>query len=187
MVNDYFVMQILQQLISAKFSTTALKSPVTQKPGIYAFFLEEPMLGTFTVQSEYKIIYIGETERNLAERLFDEHLKSGKTGRSALRRNIGAVLKGQLSLKAVARSKRKSSQDIYCYRFTYDGEEKLTKWMKEKLQVSVYPYNLNLKTLEDALIARAEPIMNLTGWTNPYKNQIEELKEICRQEARHDF
>jgi urocanate hydratase len=42
----------------------------------------------------------------------------------------------------------------------------------------------DIEKLEKQVIARLQPPMNLNKWRNPQKKMVEELRKICREEAR---
>ena len=151
-------------------------------------------------QSKKWLIFLTEGV-DIDRRIKKEHFGTGKTGRSALRRTLGAILKKKLILKAIPRNNTKSDQNIQLYSFDEKdgGEQRLTDWMKHNLEVSVYycfddikdraTLEKALKKLKKDLITEAnpaEPILNLNEWQNPHKDRIEELKIVCRDEAKSD-
>src|SRR5690349_20652009 len=71
--------------------------------GVYAIYLHTPGLLSPFAQAEDGLIYTG-LSSNLTDREFEQHFASGSTGFSTLRRSLGALLKAQLSLRAIPRA-----------------------------------------------------------------------------------
>jgi hypothetical protein len=172
--------QVLAGLQERRCRIHDLQAPA--QAGVYALFLSSPAaLPSFRVH-EVEPLYLG-VSANLAEREFDTHFHSGHTGSSTVRRSLGAILKDALDLTARPRGQGRSEQSFRRYRFDPDGEERLTRWMTETLEVSVQPAP-DYAALEKALIRFACPVLNLTGWPNPYRAEIKALRKKCADEAR---
>jgi len=172
------VERILDELRKRRIRPTSLCAP--NEPGVYAVFAtRESDLDPFPTRPG-QIIYLG-ISKNLARRQLRDHFRSNGTGFSTLRRSLGAILKTRLRLTALPRGKG-ATPSHYC--FQEAGEERLTKWMLQRLQVAVLPCGRDLKKIETKLIPHAEPLLNLTRWPNPYGKQIEELRKRCANEAR---
>jgi hypothetical protein len=150
--------------------------------GVYALFLSLPGALPLFRLPELEPLYLG-LSADLAQREFDTHFNSKQTGFSTVRRSLGAILKAQLGLTARPRGRSTSEQNLRCYRFQPEGEERLTQWMIENLEVSVQP-EPDYKTVEKDLIRFACPVLNLTGWDNPYRAEIKALRKRCADEAR---
>jgi len=128
------------------------------------------------------MIYIG-LSTNLASREFEHHFSSQRTGFSTLRRSLGAVLKNELKLKAIPRAAGTSSSNVTNYSFADDGNTRLTTWMCEHLEVGVHA-SARYHELEGSLIAKLEPLLNLTKWMNPDRAELKRLRKVCADEAR---
>jgi hypothetical protein len=150
--------------------------------GVYAIFLLEPSALKPFAPGRDGLIYVG-TSSNLAQREFENHLDSSSTGFSTLRRSLGAILRQQLSLEAIPRSPGRSESNVRCYRFTPDGDVRLTEWMRSNLHVGAAAAP-DSDGLEAELIARMQPLLNLTGWSNPDRPVIKALRKSCADEAR---
>lgn len=150
--------------------------------GVYAIYLRTPGLLKPFVEGEDGLIYIG-LSTNLANREFEQHFSSGNTGFSTLRRSIGALLRIQLSLRAVPRAPGASDTNVCNYRFREDGETRLTEWMCAHLEVGVHTSSKYLE-LENFLIPDLRPLLNLTKWPNPHRAEIKRLRKVCADEAR---
>lgn len=169
---------VLRRLNAEKCLIGNLKAE--REPGVYALFLSSESLGQFPAGNE-GFVYVG-TSANLAQREFDTHFSSRGTGFSTVRRSFGAILKTTLRLKAKARGKGLTRQDLLCYVFDSSGEDRLTEWMHQNVLVAVYP-TMEPQRVEDRLIPFAEPLLNLTKWKNPYRTDIMSLRKVCVDEA----
>ncbi len=158
--------------------------------GLYAIFLaQSASLGEFAKGGD--LIYFGKAEHSLASRDFKTHFTSGKTGSSTLRRSIGAILKTDLGLKAIPRSPKRASTDLYNFKFTTDGEARLTNWMMTNLEISFFvPEGLNstdaLRSLEGTMLAFVKAPLDLdqrTKHLNLLADRLQELRAICKTEA----
>ena len=116
---------------------------------------------------------MGQSGRNVGKR--SNHFTAGSGSRSP-RRSLGALLKSKLGLKVEPSGEK--------YRFADNGEACLSAWMRRNLRCAIYPFNGDRRTLEKRLIEENKPPLNLTGWPNPYKEEIEELRKQCREEAK---
>ena len=159
----------------------------SSRPGIYAFhFVGDsfPLESAREFIKSGKIIYIGKTESSQQQRDADTHFKSDQTGRSTVRRSIGAILREEKDLKPVSRNSYKNSeQDIQNFKFDEHSEKLLTEWMVNNLAVSYYECLLSpadLEALETKLINEEVPILNLAkNLRNPYHNEISSLRKQC--------
>ena len=158
------------------------KAPVVAGPGVYALFAREPdCMLPYIVMPEDGLLYIGESG-DLSKR---KHFKELYTGFSSLRRSLGAILKAQLRLTALPRPSGSSEAKYTNFRFTNEGERRLSEWMKKNLEYAAFPYNKDKKQLEAHLIENYEPPLNLKGWKNPQGKSIRCLRRLCRDEARN--
>ena len=168
------------KLRATRTTVDELQPPSTA--GVYAIFLLDPSALKPFAPGRDGLIYVG-TSSNLAQREFENHFNSESTGFSTLRRSLGAILRQQLSLRALPRSPGRSESNVRCYRFTPDGDIRLTEWMRANLQVGVAAA-LDSDDLEVMLIARLQPLLNLKGWPNPDRQAIKALRKSCADEAR---
>jgi hypothetical protein len=171
---------ILQRLRTSALPIDRVSAPA--KPGIYAWFLNDPgALPTLPSQGADPI-YVGISD-DLQRRGDEDHFRPGGSGFSTLRRSLGAILKEELDLAAVPRSPGPSEQNVRCYMFRGEGEQRLTDWMREHLRVAVEPHPAP-EAIEQAVINLASPPLNLTGWSNPHAREIKALRKACADEAR---
>lgn len=170
---------INQALEDSRASISQLSAPA--KPGVYAIYWAGDDLENSPFQNG-AIVYIGSSS-NLNAREFDHHFDSGNTGFSTLRRSFGALLKEPLQLKAIPRS---AGSKPTVYSFENDGDDRLTNWMRENLQIGVYQTE-DYDSVEKALIEAHGSVLNLTGWDNPYRKMIKQLRKVCADEVRRQM
>ena len=171
-------MNVLNFLLSHRDSV--LNVPDHSAPGVYAIFtkVRESLPGIDLASN--CLIYVG-LASDLALR---NHFKAKNSGFHSPRRTLGAILQAQLHLKAIPRGSGASPTNYTNFRFTEDGEVRLTHWMAENLEYAIYPYRGDLASLETQLIRELEPPLNLTSWPNPQKPKIVALRAGCRDEAK---
>lgn len=173
-------MEIIIKLENTCVPIYKLQAPPVS--GVYSVFLKEGTRLPLKNLPPNGLIYIG-ISSSLASREYDTHFASGKTGFSTLRRSLGALLKNELELKAVPRGTGSSPTNYQNYRFTADGEERLTDWMRESLKIGICPVKDNYKSMEKELIAYLKPVLCLKGWPNPNAGFIKDLRKKCVEEA----
>lgn len=174
------ITQLHAALQASQAPIDRLRSP--SEPGVYALFLANKVMLPGLSVPPNGLIYVG-LSGGLAKRQFDTHFSSKQTGFSAIRRSLGALLKEQLRLIARPRGRGKAPQDLSCYRFEPDGEERLTEWMREHIHVAVHPSH-DYQAIEGELISLTRPSLNLKGFANPDAREIKRLRKVCADEAR---
>lgn len=152
------------------------------EPGIYHIYSDCP-IGWLNWSPSSGPTYIGQAADGLRRRI--EKVHAGDTGRSTLRRTLGALLKEQLGLDARPRPSKDEPKAVNFtnYVFELGGDERLTTWMTEHLSVS-FLVCLDTKGPKDASIAEHEPPLNITGWQNPFAPEIRAARSACAREAR---
>ncbi|MGD8414701.1 MAG: hypothetical protein PVF33_10735, partial [Candidatus Latescibacterota bacterium] len=172
---------LVEELDSSRAKPSAIRPP--DSSGIYAVCLRDGSILPGIAPGVGGTIYVGRSG-NLRQREFDTHFADDQTGFSTLRRSLGAILRDQLRLTAVPRSGGESESNVRSYKFDPDGETRLTSWMTENLEVGVCPVSRDhYEEVEKDLIAALEPVLNLTGWHNPVRNEIKRLRKRCADEA----
>lgn len=122
------------------------------------------------MEREHNILYIGISECNLRERLWNEelHLKKPAT----FFRSLGAMLGYTPEYGSLRGSKSRN------YKFSERDITEITNWMKKHLLVNYISWKENLKEIEKQLIREYKPIINIQN--NPYKlGELEELRKKC--------
>jgi hypothetical protein len=170
----------LQDLLRSRARVEELSAP--PGGGVYAIYLSTKDLLTPFTEGKNGLVYIG-LSANLADREFECHFASDNTGFSTLRRSFGAILKRQLDLKAIPRAPGPSETNVRNYRFAPDGEQKLTTWMSEYLEIGLHASSRYLE-LENFLIPELRPLLNLNKWPNPHRVEIKRMRKTCADEAR---
>jgi|SRR5690606_17719310 len=163
-------------------------------PGIYAFMLNtDADLGLFGAAKD--VIYVGIAKESLKKRDLNSHFNSNSTGRSTLRRSIGAILKNEFQLTAYSRNGTDEKIEITNYIFNKEGEERLTNWMKTNLTIGYWedhskiPYN-ELRKLEESIIIKLRPSLDLDNTTkklNKLAHKLTQLRQICKDEAFNNY
>ena len=148
-------------------------APAIPLPGLYALFLNSGVLGQIS-PGEDGLLYIGMTDSSLEAR---NHLWHRSSGFSTLRRSLGAILREDLDLVPIPRSPGSSADK---FKFTPDGEQRLTKWMAAHLDYAFATFAGNRLSEEKRLILDRQPPLNLNKWKNPQGPSIEALRALCR-------
>ena len=149
-------------------------------PGVYAIFAKDPDRLPGIVLPSSGLGYVGRSS-NLERR---NHFKAIHSGFHSPRRSIGAILKTELCLTAIPRAPGASETNYKNFRFTDDGEQRLSQWMRSNLEYAIYPFDGDINQLETQLIRENEPPLNLTKWRNPQKQKIQALRNTCKEEAK---
>ncbi len=146
-------------------------------PGVYALFarMGDGLPGIELAATG--LVYIGQSGDLVKRNHF-----IGPTGRSTVRRSLGAILKESLRLTAVPRGRGKHAKDATHYRFTSDGERRLSAWMAANLEIAALA-DSDPKGLEARLIRHCEPPLCLVKWSNPQAGKVRRLRRLCREEA----
>lgn len=159
-------------------------------PGIYAFMLKKNAhLNEFGGPNQ--VLYVGIAKDSLKKRDLGNHFNSKSTGRSTLRRSIGAILKQEFKLTVTSRNGTNSRKEILNYKFNTNGEKLLTDWMNENLIVGYWKDEHSityskLRDLEAEVIKFLKPTLDLDARTkkyNIYADKLDLLREICREQA----
>ena len=179
--------ELLQQLGEVARPVAEITSYSIQK-GIYGFFLLHGALciGGQTFESgKDSLLYVGKTESSQKMRDAGEHLADGQTGRSTLRRSLGALLREVLNLRPQPRSNtEKSTKRFTNFKFDAAGEKRLTAWMKKhsglglcELPALTIP---ELEEREERLIRSAKPPLNIDdNPDSPYLTHLKSARKHC--------
>lgn len=173
-------MNIVQALLDGRNGIS--ENPTTSNErGIYAIFTKHRDCLPGIDVPESGVVYVGMTEDSLVSR---NHFLAKHSGFHSPRRSLGAILKQELGLEAAPRSPGPSPKNFDCYSFFGDGEQRLSEWMNQNLDHAVVELRSELRNIEKAVISEMQPPLNLTGWTNPQKRHIMDLRSVCKAEAR---
>ncbi len=159
MNDDEKIVQCLEKS-RTRFDPQSRELP--QTGGVYAIYSTRPTIGSFQAGNKNGLIYIGKST-DLSRRPLKDYFETGRTGFSTLRRSIEAILKQELGLIAFPRGPGQAESNIRNYKFRPQGEERLTNWMMENLEVAVYPVLDCYAQMEEKLIGELTPTLNLQG------------------------
>ena len=141
--------------------------------------------------SPARVIYVGIAKDSLRDRDLRQHFADGQTGRSTLRRSLGAVLKTKLGLTAIPRGGPNDSKRFENYRFDDAGERALTRWMIDNVELGYWcaspklSYE-DLRSNEYETIMLLRPTLDLDRRTrahNPLADRLTDLRRVCQREA----
>jgi len=159
--------------------------------GIYVFYLKSGQLGDRRIDAVLGenggCLYAGKAKAGGIRGRVRTHLGTGCTGRSSLRRSLGAALKHLLELRAIPRPSSKGSasrREITNYAFAEPGDSALTDWMIKSLELA-YLVASDARAAELSWVPRLTPAFDLEGlWPNPVADYVEnQLRGACRLEA----
>ncbi len=170
---------IRDDLLAQRYSARDI--PRTDAPGVYALFLAGEAALSKLITGPHDLLYIGKAPSGLDVR---NHFLHTHSGFSTLRRSLGALLKAKLSLQAIPRGPGASQTNITNYRFTNEGEQRLTAWMERRLAYNHVRVENDIGHIEKRLIAELGPPLNLTNWPNPQAPHLKALRGVCADEAR---
>jgi len=162
----------------------------SRNPGIYGFFLLKGSLriGQRSCSAGPRtLLYLGKTKSSQKARDAGEHLADGQTGRSTLRRSLGALLREQLNLDPRPRSgSEKSDHRFTNFKFDPRGERELTNWMRKHLGLGFFELTIaDLEGSEKSVIASAMPPLNIQNNSkSPNREELEVAREQCSCMAR---
>ena len=163
---------------------------IENKSCIYAFFLKSSAILEKYSKSR-RLLYLGVTNRGLAKRELNEHLKDGKTPNSSFRRSIGAILKKKLKLEVLNRKLKNPKYDKY--RFTKKDETQLTDWITKNCYFGFWASKEELSKkelihLESKISELYKPSLNLDAKTKKFNKMAEQLSKLrkeCSDEWRN--
>ena len=185
--------QVVNSILKSIISVSDIEI-LPQSQGIYAYFLDTSEdLREFGKVGDP--IYVGLAEKSLHGRDTLSHLTSGKTGWSSFRRSLGAILKDKLGLNAIKRDKNGSKLRPDKYKFTEEGELRLTDWMMTNLKFGYWENESQfekekLRKLEEQVILKLLPKLDLdrrTRHKNPLANVLDNYRAVCREEVKSKF
>lgn len=152
---------------------------VPNRPGLYAIrildksVLPEPFRA-HARRADHDLIYIGLTTRSLSERLVRNELRA--KGHGTFFRSLGAVL-GYRPLPGSLPHRKLN------YTFSEDDRDSIVGWINNNLEVSFYAHEGDQRAVEDVLVQRHRPLLNLDK--NPAAlPELRALRAQCVKTAR---
>lgn len=158
-----------------------------QTTGFYAFYAMANNIFEGTALSDIKketCIYVGiAKDETINERVLKSHLKT--TGKSTLRRAIGAILIEKLGLEPIMRGKTATESNLRNFTFSKESEQILTEFMVTNLGVAFCSYSsidVNLEDIEKEIIKEFRyPAFNVEYVKESrYKKVIQDARKNCR-------
>ena len=161
-------------------SAASVDKIVTPNPGLYCIRITDhnklpKPFNTLLKDREHNIIYIGIATESLHKRFLNQELRA--KGHGTFFRSIGAALgfkppKGSLLLKKNKRN----------YKFSKTDEQKIIKWINDNLVVNWVEFSGDLDTIENDLINKHRPLINLSKNPSVLKELLD-LRKKCVQIA----
>ena len=123
--------------------------------------------------------------RRASSRDLRTHLGDGRTGSSTVRRSFAALLHDSLDLTAQPRNPHKPERPAN-YGLAPPGDQRLTKWMRDRLTLAVWPkaLGIDLADVERALLESWLPALNLQGVNTLWSAQLSAARKAMAGEAR---
>lgn len=178
-MSEIKITRLFNRLVEARAGYSQ-SPPPPSTPGVYAMFLSAGCELPEVSPPPTEIVYLGRS-KELTTRI---HFEAKHSGFSSPRRTLGALLKGELDLAAEPRAMGRSDTNWRNYRFSDDGEDRLSRWMRSHLDYAAISYDGDLAGLERELISLAEPPLNLTHWENPDRPHLKKLRRQFQMEAK---
>ena len=181
------VEQALSALTSPGRSIDEAERMLASAPGLYAIHADASgweQLG-LGLPPDARPLYVGKAEESLIARDIRTHFADGRTGQSTLRRSFAALLRERLSLAAIPRNPAKPER-FANYGLQQDGESRLTRWMRSNLRLAGWMRHGDapLLRVEQALLLKWEPPLNLKDVTTPWTRELRAARRLMADEAR---
>lgn len=184
--------QAMTALLGARHKFPDAFDRVPSKPGLYAIYGAAGVWAQLGIEYRGEMpLYVGKAERDLAARELRTHFASDSdsspdTGHSTVRRSFAALLREPLALTAVPRNK-KNPGHYDKYSLDGDGDDRLTAWMRDHLEIAVWlsPHKMKVQVLRDietTLLKSLSPPINIKDVSVP-PVRLRILRSIMRREA----
>lgn len=164
MASDSPLAHALVDLAGVRHTHADAGDRVPKAAGLYAFYGDEQAWSDLDLSPAFddQPLYVGKAEKSLNGRDVGTHFATGKTGSSTVRRSLAALLVTQLGLVAVPRNLVRPDGSAN-YSLEPLGDERLSRWMEERLLLSTWvkPQHVLLEEVETAALLRLRPPLNL--------------------------
>ena len=158
-----------------------VENQIPDIPGIYCIkiknpkLLDQPFADTLE-QRKHNILYIGIASKSLRKRLLGQELRA--KGHGTFFRSLGAVLKFKPQAGSLIGKKNQNN-----FKFCKPDETKVVNWINENLLINFVSTHESLRDLENQLILKYKPLLNLAG--NPFAMaELTALRKECKLIAR---
>lgn len=168
----------------------AVDGRVPDRPGLYALY---GSVGTWRALElgappDGRPLYVGKAEASLISRDLKTHFATGRTGQSSPRRSLAALLSDAGILELVAMPRRPHDPEPRKwthYALEDPGDARLTDWMCSKLRIAVWasPPRTVLKAVEQDVMTRWQPPLNLVGVRTPWTEQVKAARAAMAEQA----
>ncbi|MBL8624668.1 MAG: hypothetical protein JNK64_25395 [Myxococcales bacterium] len=162
---------------------------VPSAPGLYAVFgsLETWRLLGLGVPPDDRPLYVGKAERSLASRDLNTHFHNGRTGQSTVRRTFAALLRDELSLRAIPRGGLTTADKPSHFALDTDADAELTSWMLDRLTLAVWEKPArcaDLAVIEWGVIKKWVPPLNIQGNAgSPWIAEVRRARQVMAADA----
>lgn len=173
----------LVALAAPRYRLVDAEGHVPTAAGLYALHgsIETWQLLGLGATPDARPLYVGKAERSLASRDLNTHFRTGSTGQSTVRRTFAALLRGELSLRAVPRNMNTPDDKPTHFSLDLDGDARLTEWMLDRLELAVWEKPAtcaNLAAVEAEVIRRWVPPLNIQGNADsPWTSKIRKARQ----------
>jgi hypothetical protein len=155
------------------------------KPGLYAIYGDAVAWSQLGIDADGDgPLYVGKAEDSLVARDLRTHFGDGRTGSSTVRRSFAALLRDELSLRAIPRNLARPA-DFDRYGLSAADDAKLTAWMRSRLAIAVWAGDAEqpLVDVETDVLRQWNPPINLVKVAQPSK-RLKALRKGRAEEAR---
>jgi hypothetical protein len=130
-------------------------------------------------------LYVGKSERSLANRDVRTHFSTGKTGSSTLRRSLAGLLADDLRLEGQPRNVA-NPEGFANFGLEAEGDARLTMWMLEHLRLAVWPSpeGVILDGIETAVLGEMVPLLNIDKVKSPWRTSVRAGRKRLADQAR---
>lgn len=164
------VSEAIDALTGPRWPIVGAVEHVPRRPGLYAIYGDDIAWRELGLSALQEVpLYIGKAEDSLVSRDLNGHFAATpgtapRTGSSTVRRSFAALLRDRLQLRAVPRNLDKPGHFTH-YALDGDGDDRLTRWMHERLALAVWPapidLTIRLTDVETGVIHRFTPPINI--------------------------
>jgi len=187
-MNETELNSILSALRSPRLELRSALPLLPSAPGLYAIYgdtLTWKSIGIGEPVDDLPL-YVGKAEDSLAQRDINTHFGNGRTGSSTVRRSFAALLRQELDLAGMPRNPLKPGY-FSSYGLSPAGDAKLTQWMRERLQIAVWPSDSTqpLATIEQLVLTRLNPPLNIAGVNHRWKAHVQQQRRVMADQARN--
>ena len=177
---------VLQALRAPRLSLRDAMQALPASPGLYAIYGDESAWSQLHLAPAADMpLYVGKAEDSLVARDLRTHFGDGRTGSSTVRRSFAALLRDELSLRAIPRNPA-MPQHFDRYGLSPSDDAKLTSWMRERLQIAVWVSDgeERLVKVETAVLRRWNPPINIAKVAHEWRGNLQAQRKVMADEAR---